>query len=97
MQTISYFRLKSFLIHVSPSFYIPYRLVFQTSKGVCDRQCDFINKFCLLSVLMYTKWQYQSTVGVYRIAQTLEKPRRIYLEDSTVYEKLIFVRAIHGL
>ena len=49
MQTISYFRLKSFLIHVSPSFYILYCLVFQITKGVCGRQCDFINKFCLPS------------------------------------------------
>ena len=40
---------------------------FSNFKGGHDRQCDFINKFCLLSVLMYTKWQYQSTVGVYRI------------------------------
>ena len=59
MQTISYFRLKSFLIHVSPSFYILYCLVFQITKGVCGRQCDFINKFCLPSVVMYNKLQYQ--------------------------------------
>ena len=30
-------------------------------------------------------------------AQTLVKPKRIYLEDSTVYEKLVFLRNIHRL
>ena len=54
------------------------------------RQCDFINKLFLHSLVMCTKLQYRS-------AQTLETYRMIYLEDSTIYEKLISVWIIHGL
>ena len=70
---------QSFVLHTLSSSFLNY-------KGGCGRQCDFINKFCLLSVVMYKSY-----------AETLEKPRKIYLEDSTVYEKLIVLRNIHRL